>query len=98
MARIGLRALTGIFLPGHLADLLAFGSVADCTRLAAEFGWSPAYSTRAVMDGFARGKEAEVIEAPSPPQEYEFQVFLQRRRRQELRGHQPGSTSLVTRR
>ena len=98
MARIGLRALTGIFLPGHLADLLAFGSVADCTRLAAEFGWSPAYSTRAVMDGFARGKEAEVIEAPSPPQEYELQVFLQRRRRQELRGHQPGSTSLVTRR
>ena len=98
MARIGLRALTGIFLPGHLADVLAFGSVADCTRLAAEFGWSPAYSTRAVMDGFARGKAAEVIEAPSPPQEYELQVFLQRRRRQELRGHQPGSTSLVTRR
>ena len=98
MARIGLRALTGIFLPGHLADVLAFGSVADCSRLAAEFGWRPAYSTRAVMDGFARGKEAEVIEAPSPPQEYELQVFLQRRRRQELRGHQPGSTSLVTRR
>jgi UDP-glucose 4-epimerase len=98
MARFGLRALTGIFLPGHLADVLAFGSVADCSRLAAEFGWRPAYSTRAVMDGFARGKEAEVIEAPSPPQEYELQVFLQRRRRQELRGHQPGSTSLVTRR
>ena len=98
MARVGLRALTGIFLPGHLADVLAFGSVADCARLAAEFGWSPAYSTRAVMDGFARGKAAEVIEAPSPPQEYELQVFLQRRRRQELRGHQPGSTSLVTRR
>jgi UDP-glucose 4-epimerase len=98
MARFGLRALTGVFLPGHLADVLAFGSVADCSRLAAEFGWRPAYSTRAVMDGFARGKEAEVIEAPSPPQEYELQVFLQRRRRQELRGHQPGSTSLVTRR
>jgi UDP-glucose 4-epimerase len=98
MARFGLRALTGIFLPGHLADVLTFGSVADCTRLAAEFGWSPAYSTRAVMDGFARGKEVEVIEAPSPPQEYELQVFLQRRRRQELRGRQRGETSLVTRR
>jgi UDP-glucose 4-epimerase len=98
MATFGLRALTGIFLPGHLADVLAFGSVADCSRLAAEFGWRPAFSTRAVMDAFARGKEAEVIEAPSPPQEYELQVFLQRRRRQELRGHQPGSTSLVTRR
>jgi UDP-glucose 4-epimerase len=98
MARFGLRAVTGIFLPGHLADVLAFGSVADCTRLAEEFGWSPAYSTRAVMDSFARGKEAEIIEAPSPPQEYELQVFLQRRRRQELRSQQATSTSLVTRR
>jgi len=97
MARFALRALTGIFLPGHLADVLAFGSVADCARLAEEFDWSPAYSTRAVMDSFARGKEAEVIEAPSPPQEYELQVFLQRRRRQALRDRQAGSTSLVTR-
>jgi UDP-glucose 4-epimerase len=97
MARFALRAMTGIFLPGHLADVLAFGSVADCARLAEEFDWSPAYSTRAVMDSFARGKEAEVIEAPSPPQEYELQVFLQRRRRQALRDRQEGSTSLVTR-
>ena len=98
MARFGLRALIGVFLPGHLADVLTFGSVADCARLAEEFDWSPAYSTRAVMDSFARGKEAEVIEAPSPPQEYELQVFLQRRRRQELRSQQATSTSLVTRR
>lgn len=97
-ARFGLRAMTGISLPGHLADVLAFGSVADCARLAEEFGWGPAYSTRAVMDSFARGKEAEVIEAPSPTQEYELQVFLQRRRRQELRGQPAASTSLVTRR
>ena len=97
MARFGLRALTGVFLPGHLADVLTFGSVADCTRLAEEFGWSPAYSTRAVMDSFARGKEAEVIEAPSPPQEYELQIFLQRRRRQALRGRQVGTASLVAR-
>jgi UDP-glucose 4-epimerase len=97
MATFGLRAVTGIFLPGHLADVLAFGSVADCTRLAGEFGWSPAYSTRAVMDGFAQGKQAEVIESPSPPQEYELQVFLQRRRRQELRSQQGASTSLATR-
>jgi UDP-glucose 4-epimerase len=97
MARFALRALTGILLPGHLADVLTFGSVADCARLAEEFDWSPAYSTRAVMDSFARGKEAEVIEAPSPPQEYELQVFLQRRRRVALRDRQAGSTSLVTR-
>jgi len=97
LARFGLRSLTGIDLPGHLADVLAFGSVADCTRLAGEFGWMPAYRTRAVMDAFARGKEAEVLEAPSPPHEYELQVFLQRRRRHELRS-QTASTALATRR
>jgi UDP-glucose 4-epimerase len=97
MARLGLRALTGIDLPGHLADVLAFGSVADCSRLTAEFGWSPAYQTRACMDAFARGKDAEVIEAPSPPQEYELQVYLQRRRREERNGHL-GGTSLMARR
>ena len=90
LARLGLRAMTGIALPGHLADVLTFGSVADCSRLATEFGWSPAYQTRAVMDAFARGKDAEVIETPSPPQEYELQVFLQRRRRQEGNGHRGG--------
>ena len=97
MARFGLRSLTGISLPGHLADVLAFGSVADCTRLAAEFRWRPSYTTRAVMDSFARGKDEEVIEAPSPTQEYELQVFLQRRRRQALRDRNAGSTALVTR-
>ena len=98
MARVGLRAMFGIVLPGHLADVLTFGSVADCARLVQEFGWSPAYTTRAVMDSFKRDKEAEVIEAPSPPQEYELQVFLQRRRRQELRGRPADSTALVKRR
>jgi UDP-glucose 4-epimerase len=87
MARFGLRALTGIDLPGHVADVLAFGSVADCSRLKAELGWSPAYPTRAVMDGFAWGKQAEVIESPSPVHEYELQVYLQRRRREERDGH-----------
>src|SRR4029077_2089649 len=77
----------GIDLPGHVADVLAFGSVADCSRLAAEVGWSPAYPTRAVMDAFAWGKQAEVIESPSPPHEYELQVYLQRRRRAERDGH-----------
>jgi UDP-glucose 4-epimerase len=97
MARYGLRAVTGVDLPGHLADLLTYGSVADCSRLAAEFGWSPAYSTRAVMDAFARGKDAEVIESPSPPQEYELQVYLQRRRRAERNGLRGGSELVVRR-
>jgi hypothetical protein len=48
------------------------------------------------MDAFARGKEAEVIEAPSPPQEYELQVYLQRRRRAERKMLTDG-TSLVKR-
>jgi UDP-glucose 4-epimerase len=101
MARLALRAATGVDLPGHLADLLTYGSVADCSRLAAEFGWSPAYSTRAVMDAFASGRDAEVIEAPSPRQEFELQVYLQRRRRAErslLLDGNPGVTSQVVKR
>jgi hypothetical protein len=38
------------------------------------------------MDGLALGKNVEVIEAPSPPQEYELQVYLQRRRREARNG------------
>ena len=39
------------------------------------------------MDGLSRGKEADLIEAPSPRQEYELQVYLQRRRREHRNGH-----------
>jgi hypothetical protein len=76
--------------------VLAFGSVADCSRLASTFGWKPAYSTRAVMDSLARGRDVEVIESPSPPQEYELQVYLQRRRRLAGNGH-PGAALTVHR-
>ena len=69
----------------------------DCSRLAAAFGWRPAYSSRAVMDALATGKDAEIIEAPSPPQEYELQVYLQRRRRAERNGH-GGGEALVRQR
>jgi hypothetical protein len=58
----------------------------DCAKLEAAFGWRPAYNSRAVMDALARGKTLEVIEAPSPPQEYELQVYLQRRRRNARNG------------
>ncbi len=85
---------TGIDIAEHLADVLAFGSVADCSRLASTFGWKPAYTTRAVMDSLARGKDVEVIESPSPPQEYELQVYLQRRRRLARNGH-PGAALVV---
>jgi hypothetical protein len=61
--------------------------VLDCSKLSAEFGWKPAYTTRSVMDALARGKTEEHVEAPSPPQEYELQVYLQRRRREERDGH-----------
>jgi UDP-glucose 4-epimerase len=81
IGRLALRALSHVQLQAHLADVIAFGSVMDWSRFEAEFGWRPAYSSRAVMDALARGKTLEVIEAPSPPQEYELQVYLQRRRR-----------------
>lgn len=87
LARLGLRSTTGVDLPAHLADFIAFGSVADTSRLESELRWKPAHSSRGVMDSLARGKEIEVIEAPSPPQEYELQVYLQRRRREARDGH-----------
>jgi UDP-glucose 4-epimerase len=87
LARIALRALTRVDVQSHLAGVIAYGSVADCSRFAREFGWKPAFTSRAVMDGLARGKTLEVIEAPSPPQEYELQVYLQRRRREARNGH-----------
>jgi hypothetical protein len=65
----------------------------DGSKLEAAFGWKPAHSSRAVMDSLARGKELEVIEAPSPPQEYELQVYLQRRRRRSRNG-QTGAPKL----
>ncbi len=83
LSRLGLKMLAGVDLPSHLADMIAFGSVMDCSRSAGEFRWSPAYSSRQAMDALARGKQVDLIEAPSPPQEYELQVYLQQRRRRE---------------
>jgi hypothetical protein len=73
--------------------VIAFGSVMDWAKLEAELGWKPAHTSRAVMDALARGKTLEVIEAPSPPQEYELQVYLQRRRRIARNG-QPTAAAL----
>jgi UDP-glucose 4-epimerase len=81
VSRLGLKMLAGIDMPAHLADFLAYGCVIDCSRLAAEFKWRPAYSSRQAMDALARGRQMEQIEPPSPPQEYELQVYLQQRRR-----------------
>jgi hypothetical protein len=86
LSRLALRGVTRVNLPAHLADVLAYGSVADCARLESAFGWKPAYTSRAVMDALARGREIEPIEAPSPPQEFELQVYLQRRRREHRNG------------
>jgi UDP-glucose 4-epimerase len=87
IGRLAVRALTHVQLQAHLADVIAFGSVMDWAKLEVEFGWKPSYTSRAVMDALARGKTLEVIEAPSPPQEYELQVYLQRRRRNARNGH-----------
>ena len=93
IGRLALRALTHVQLQAHLADVIAFGSVMDWAKLEAELGWKPAHTSRAVMDALARGKTLEVIEAPSPPQEYELQVYLQRRRRIARNG-QPAAAAL----
>jgi len=87
LARMALRVLARVEVQSYLADVLAYGSVMDCSKLEAAFGWRPAHSSRAVMDDLARGKTVELIEAPSPPQEYELQVYLQRRRRESRNGH-----------
>ena len=83
LARLGLKMAGWIDMPAHLADVLAYGSVMDCWRVEADFGWKPAHSSRQTMDALARGRQVEVIEAPSPPQEYELQVYLQQRRRRD---------------
>jgi UDP-glucose 4-epimerase len=83
LSRLGLKMFAGVELPAHLADIATYGSVMDCSRAVAEFGWKPAYSSRQAMDALAAGKQLETIEAPSPPQEYELQVYLQQRRRRE---------------
>jgi UDP-glucose 4-epimerase len=82
--RLALRMFARVNLPAHLADLIAFGSVMDCSRLEAEFSWKPAFSSRQTMDALALGKLTEPIELPSPPQEYELQKYLQQRRRRGL--------------
>lgn len=81
LSRVGVRLAMGVDIPSHLADVLTYDLVMDCARLESQFGWRPAYSSRQAMDAFARGKDAEVLEPPSPPQEYELQVYLQQRRR-----------------
>ncbi len=81
LARTGLKLFGRVDLPAHLADLIAFGSVMDCSRLRRRFEWGPAFGSRQTMDALARGKEVELVEPPSPPQEYELQVYLQQRRR-----------------
>ena len=83
VSRLALRMIAGVDMPAHLADIISFGSVMDCSRLESAFGWRPVYSSREAMDALALGKQAELIEAPSPPQEYELQVHLQQRRRRQ---------------
>jgi UDP-glucose 4-epimerase len=81
LGRLAVRVFANIDLPDYLADVIAYGSVMDCSRVERDLRWKPAYTSRAVMDVLARGLEMDVIESPSPPQEYELQVYLQKRRR-----------------
>jgi len=85
-SRLAIRTTTGLRVPSHLGELLMFGSVVDCARLRREFAWKPSHSSRAAINLFAQGKLEEAIEAPSPPQEYELQRYLQRRKRERRNG------------
>ena len=85
-SRLAIRTTTGLRVPSHLGELLMFGSVVDCARLHREFAWKPSHSSRAAINLFAQGKSEEAIEAPSPPQEYELQRYLQRRKRERRNG------------
>ncbi|HLZ95256.1 MAG TPA: NAD-dependent epimerase/dehydratase family protein [Candidatus Dormibacteraeota bacterium] len=95
LSGIAIRSTTGVNLPAHLVELLMHGCVVDCSRLHTEFGWRPAFSSMAVMDAFAQGLTEEPVESPSPPQEYELQVYLQRRRRGERNGPSPRPLALT---
>ena len=82
-SRAALKSFARIDLPSHIIDFVAYGSVMDCSRLRAEFGWTPSFSSRQTMDALALGRQTDQIEPPSPPQEYELQKYLQQRRRRE---------------
>src|SRR5881227_3052732 len=62
VSRLALRMIAGVDMPAHLADIISFGSVMDCSRLESAFGWRPVYSSREAMDALALGKQAELIE------------------------------------
>src|ERR1700694_2288972 len=61
LTRIALRALTRVDVQAHLAGVIAYGSVADCSRFEREFGWKPAFTSRGVMGGRARGKPLDGV-------------------------------------
>ncbi len=75
-----LKAITGLDIGPHLADLLAYGLVVDCDRLLGGFGWTPELTTRAVMLDFLDRTGPQLPARSVPPSEYELQAYLQRRR------------------
>jgi UDP-glucose 4-epimerase len=82
LSRLALRAAAGFDLPAHLADVLSSGLVVDCTRVRDEFGWLPGHDSKATMLEFVSSAGEEAVELrPPPPQEYELQAYLARRRR-----------------
>jgi len=71
--------LAGVDLPAHLADVIAFGSVMDCSRLGEGFRMASGLQL-AGGDGRARlGKAGRGDRAPSPRAgEYELPVYCSR--------------------
>jgi len=71
LAARALRLLPFVDLPEHLARYLAFGRVADNTRLKTEFGYEPRYTALDAVHDFALKKRAERIVREPATQNWE---------------------------
>ena len=54
---------------------LEFGRVVDTTRLGAEFGYVPRYSTAAAFDDFVRGRRLRPVLEPATVERVEQRVL-----------------------
>jgi UDP-glucose 4-epimerase len=81
LARLQLRALTGLALPPMYLDLLTYGQVLDCRKFESAFDWRPKLASREVIMEFVRrtrsGQAAE--QTALVPHERELQSYLRSR-------------------
>jgi UDP-glucose 4-epimerase len=73
--------------PSDQLQFLAYGRVADNTRLKELFGFTPARTTRQALEEFARGRRLRRLVTPERAERWERDVyqFLRRTRRERAR-------------